>query len=107
MNIQAACILSAVGSLKKLKLRLAGSHQFLLSNEKYEIVSATGTLSKNGCHVHVSAASIEGAVVGGHLVEDNLIFTTCELVILEIENFSFKRELDPETTFNELKIYSN
>ena len=104
-RIKAACILSAVGSLEKLNLRLANSNKTYSVVEKFEIVSATGTLSENGCHIHISAANQEGQVIGGHLLEQNKIFTTCELVILQLENFEFKREPDLTTGFNELKIY--
>jgi predicted DNA-binding protein with PD1-like motif len=104
-QIKAACILSAVGSLQQAHLRLANSSQTLKIDRKFEIVSATGTLSENGCHVHISIADDKGQVLGGHLLDGNLIFTTCELVIMEIADTEFKRELDPATTFNELKIY--
>lgn len=105
-KIKAACILSAVGSLQKANLRLANSNSTYTEEKNFEIVSATGTLSENGCHVHISIADSEGKVLGGHLLEKNLIYTTCELVILEIPNTEFKRELDPTTTFDELKIIS-
>lgn len=104
-KITAACILSAVGSLDKINLRLANSDKVLSLTEKFEIVSATGTLSDSGCHIHISAADNTGKVIGGHLLDQNRIFTTCELVILQLENFEFKRELDPATGFNELKVY--
>lgn len=104
-KIKAACLLSVVGSLQKINLRLANSSQTITSEQKYEIVSATGTLSENGCHIHLSAADSTAQVIGGHLLDENIIFTTCELIILELVDFEFKRELDPMTTFNELKIY--
>ena len=104
-KIRAACILSAVGSLQKANLRLADSKNILTLQKKFEIVSATGTISQEGCHVHISIADSEGHVLGGHLMDQNIIFTTCELVILEISEVEFKRELDPQTNFKELKIY--
>lgn len=104
-KIVAGCVLSAVGSLNNLKIRLAGTNRFLEKKENFEIVSMTGTISTNGCHIHLSAANSIGEVVGGHLVENNLIYTTCEIVFLELKDFQFNRELDPTTTFNELKIY--
>lgn len=104
-HISAGCILSAVGSLSKLRLRLAGSQKHLESDAKYEIVSITGTISKNGSHLHISVADDSAHVFGGHLVNGNLIFTTCEIVLLSLSNQEFKRELDPATGFNELSIY--
>lgn len=104
-NILAGCILSAVGSLKTVKLRLANSQNIFESKENFEIVSATGTVSKNGCHLHISVADSNGKVTGGHLLDDNKIHTTCEVVILSIQDQEFKRELDAATGFNELAIY--
>ncbi len=104
-GIKAGCILSAVGSLQKLNLRLASGSKTYSRDQKYEIVSATGTIAENGCHVHLSVSDSNGEVVGGHLIEKNEIYTTCELIILEIFNVEFHRELDSATTFNELKIY--
>lgn len=103
-NILAGCVLSAVGSLEVVKLRLAGSQGLFESDEKYEVVSVTGTVSKNGCHLHISVADSKGQVTGGHLMDGNRIYTTCEIVILSMVDLEFKRELDPATGFNELKI---
>lgn len=103
-NISAGCIISAVGSLKIAKLRLAGSNSFFEAKGNFEIVSITGTISKNGSHVHIALADEAGKVTGGHLTDGNLIYTTCELVLLSIENQEFTREHDPVTGFNEIKI---
>lgn len=105
-DVKAGCIVSAVGSLKHAKIRLADSTKIFESPQKFEIVSITGTISTSGCHIHLSLADSEGKVVGGHLLEGNTIYTTCELVILKLVNTEFKRELDPETGYNELKIIS-
>ena len=103
-NISAGCILSAVGSLKIAKLRLAGSDTFFEAKGKFEIVSITGTISKNGSHIHTALADESGKVTGGHLTEGNIIYTTCELVLLSLEKQEFKREYDPATGFNELVV---
>lgn len=103
-NIAAGAVISAVGSLSKSHLRLAGSGEFFEATEKFEIVSATGSVSKNGCHLHISIADARGRVIGGHLVEGNMIFTTCELVIAVIPGIEFTREHDALTGYNELQI---
>lgn len=103
-NIQAACIASSVGSLKKLKLRLANSKTFLEKIENFEIISLNGTISVHGIHLHASVSDEQGRVFGGHLMDQNIIYTTCELVILELPGFSFTREMDSATGFKELKV---
>lgn len=59
----------------------------------------------HGCHLHLSVADSKGLVYGGHLVENNLIYTTCELVLVELQGFEFKRAFDPKTNYNELVTY--
>lgn len=103
-SIFAGCIVSSVGSLSQVHLRLACSQNFLFKIEYFEILSLNGTVSKDGLHLHMSVADKTGATVGGHVVDDNIIFTTCELVILELTKHTFSRELDPQTKFNELII---
>jgi predicted DNA-binding protein with PD1-like motif len=103
-NIQAGCILSSVGSLKVLNLRLAKSKTFLEQTENFEILSLNGTISVHGLHVHASVSNSEGTVFGGHLMDGNIIYTTCELVILELTDYNFRRNLDAATGFKELHI---
>ncbi|MFZ3229078.1 MAG: PPC domain-containing DNA-binding protein [Pseudobdellovibrio sp.] len=106
-NISAGCILSSVGSLKKLNLRLANSKGFLNRDENLEIISLNGTISKNGIHLHASVSDGTGQVLGGHVAEGNIIYTTCELIIADLQNFQFKREHDSNTGFQELQIITS
>lgn len=43
-------------------------------------------------------------MIGGHLDNDCLIYTTAEIVIGESENFIFTREVNEQTGFKELII---
>ena len=45
-----------------------------------------------------------GNVIGGHVVGNLKVFTTCELVLLECAGLVFARELDPRTGFKELVV---
>ena len=74
-------------------------------NDRFEIVSLVGTLAGSG-HLHTSLADAKGAVLGGHVVGDMVVFTTAEIVIGECEQITFKRELDPRTGFGELTVNS-
>ncbi|MEQ1722124.1 MAG: PPC domain-containing DNA-binding protein [Pseudobdellovibrio sp.] len=103
-TIQAGCIVSGIGSLKKAKIRLANSSEFFESVSFFEIVSLSGSLSVNGCHIHISIADKDGNIKGGHLVDDNLIYTTAEIVILKLSGQTYEREFDSITGFKELKI---
>ena len=104
LSIESGVILSGVGSLKYVRLRLAGGDQFYESPEPHEIVSITGTLSNEGMHVHLSVANRMGQVLGGHLVDGCQVYTTIELVVGELEGLRFGREPDEKTGYRELSV---
>ena len=106
-NIKAGVILSLVGSLDKVSLRYAGrkgADSFDQAIASYEIVSATGTLSSDGCHIHIAVSDERGQTKGGHLVKGCRIRTTTELVVLVFEDVEYKRLLDKKTGFDELEV---
>ena len=72
--------------------------------ERFEIVSLTGTVSRHGCHLHMALSDHQGNVVGGHVLEGCEVFTTAEIVIGECVNHVFSREHDEETGFDELVV---
>ena len=102
--LAAATVVSCVGSLAKINLRLADAQKFLCRQQPYEIVSLVGTLSSVGCHLHISLADEVGSVCGGHLLDGCLIYTTAELVILELCGMEFRREFDAATGYAELLL---
>lgn len=103
-NLEAACILTCVGSLTQATLRLAGESEATVYEGRFEIVSLVGTLSKYGSHYHISIADSTGRTYGGHLLKGCSIYTTAEIVIGVLTNLSFKREYDSATGYAELKI---
>lgn len=103
-NIKAGIIGSCVGCCDEVNFRLAGGEKFYHSKKDYEIVSATGTISEDGVHIHVSFSDDEGVTVGGHLSDGCIVNTTCEVCIIEIDNYKLTREFDEETGYKELVI---
>lgn len=107
-NIQAGIILAAVGGLQKAVLRLSklanGEHPVKTIEGPLEIVSCTGTLSKEGCHIHLSVSDREGNCYGGHLKKGSTVFVTIELVFGVFEDVVYKRIFDEQTGFKELSI---
>lgn len=106
-NIKAGCILSAVGCLNKLVLRTAGAKSTETIEDDFEIVSATGTISKDGCHIHISVSDNKLKTYGGHLKKGCRVNTTVELVLLELDSIVFSREMDEKTGYKELVIKEN
>jgi uncharacterized protein len=104
-DIKAGYIITCVGSLKKATLRLANQPEATVWNDKFEIVSLVGTLSsESGAHLHASISDGTGKTIGGHLMDDNLVYTTAEIVIGEVLDLKFSRQLDSITTYKELFI---
>ena len=63
-EIQAGCVVSAVGGLNQAALRFAGRSVPRLFKRRFEIVSLVGTLAPNGVHLHLSIADAWGRVTG-------------------------------------------
>jgi predicted DNA-binding protein with PD1-like motif len=103
-SIEAASILSAVGSLKKATLRFANQPRGESLEGPFEIVSLSGTLSKDSMHLHASISDSKGTTRGGHLTGENRIHTTLELVIGVYPSVKFAREKDPVTGYAELLV---
>src|SRR5687768_7349775 len=103
-NIRAGFVLSAVGSLTKVALRLANRKDTHTLEGHFEIVSLNGTIGPDGPHLHIAVSGGEGITTGGHVTAGCVVFTTVELVIGEAVGLLFHRDTDPRTTFKELSI---
>ncbi|CAB9527760.1 dNA-binding protein [Seminavis robusta] len=126
---QSAFVMTAVGSLSTVTLRMAATDkQEPRSSKKrkaqdegvslagstalqvktfpnhFEIVSLVGTFSKGGGkHLHMSVSNAQGQVLGGHLVGGK-VFTTLELVLGTMPGVAFTREMDEISGYKELVV---
>ena len=97
-NIQYAVILSAVGSVKNVRLRgIKSGSKLPITPARVNIHELEGPLellSLNGniipgdaamidCHLHIMAGKSSGEVIGGHLYEAQ-VFATCEIILTEL-----------------------
>ncbi len=102
-NLKAGVIVSAVGSFRTASLRFAGANEATTITGPLEVVSVTGTISEKGMHVHLSVSDANGKTIGGHLMPGCKVFTTIELVIVDLsDDWSFERKTDEHTTYLEL-----
>ena len=103
-NIEAGCVLSAVGSLTHATLRLANRDHYSEYDGHFEIVSMTGTVSAHGSHLHVSISDGDGKTIGGHLVPGCKIYTTAEIVLAIFKDVVYKREYAEDSGYEELVV---
>jgi predicted DNA-binding protein with PD1-like motif len=103
-NLQAAFILSAIGSFKQVALRFADQPSSAVWQGRYEMLSLQGTLSVHGLHLHMAIADSQGQAFGGHLMDGCIIYTTAEIIIGASDDFIFLRRPDTQTGFLELAI---
>ena len=103
-HIEAGWMMTCVGSLTQTNIRFANQPAGVKANGHFEIVSLVGTLSTNGCHLHLSVSDRLGVTTGGHLLEENIVYTTAEIVIGESKRHVFARENDGLTPWKELQV---
>mmetsp|Transcript_31209 Transcript_31209/g.89553 ORF Transcript_31209/g.89553 Transcript_31209/m.89553 type:complete len:331 (-) Transcript_31209:92-1084(-) len=103
-ELDAAVVLTCVGSTGQTTLRPAGVPKPKVFEGKFEIVSMTGTLSRAGHHLHMSISDPECNVFGGHMMEGCIVRTTAEIALSVLEGLEFTRPLDARTGYDELSI---
>jgi len=107
-KFSAATIISAVGSLSRVVICMAGAssdkQDIRTYDGKYEIVSLIGNIGQDRSHIHISFSDKNGDVIGGHLKEGAIVHTTAELVFAVEGSISFGEIEDSKTGFKELKV---
>lgn len=103
-DVDSAVVLSSVGCVSKLSVRLAGASDFLDVEEDFEILSINGTISKGKAHLHICCSDVFGNSIGGHLMDGTIVNTTCELVIGILEEYESNRTYDPSTGYDEIEF---
>ena len=103
-DIAAGWLVTCAGSLTNYNIRFANEEKGSTGSGHFEIVSLTGTVSKNGCHLHISISDSTGRTIGGHLLMGCSIYTTAEIVMQSAPQLIFKREKDGSTPWEELQI---
>lgn len=103
-RIDAGAMLTCVGSLTDVTLRLANQDGPSVWQGHFEIVSLVGTLSTNGSHLHLSVSDSTGRTIGGHLLSGCKIYTTAEIVVGVMPSLNYVREPDPTFGYQELVV---
>ncbi|MGF1770625.1 DNA-binding protein [Enterovibrio makurazakiensis] len=103
-DIQAGCVVSVVGCLSSINMRLADSVSVFQKDACFEILSLSGTLTPEHIHLHISVADEEGGAWGGHLLDGTIVSHTAEICLLAFSNYQFNREFDADTGYTELVV---
>lgn len=103
-QFKAAFIATCVGSLEQMHVRYANEENGTLLKGHFEIVSLVGTFSDTSSHIHISASDSTGKTLGGHLLDNSLIYTTAEIVIGELTDLEFNRSTDSTYGYKELDV---
>lgn len=103
-GMQAACIISAVGSLSRAVLRYADQPDGTRMEEPLELITLSGTLGPDGVHLHASVATARGEMRGGHVMPGCIVRTTAEIVLAPLPGWVFSREHDAATGYKELVV---
>ena len=101
---RAAFVIAGIGSLSRARLRLAGKEQPEALDGDLEILTLAGSVSTDGAHLHMSVADEKGQVIGGHVGYDCVVRTTAEVLLVLLPEWSFTRERDSVTGFDELVV---
>ena len=103
-HLQAASIVSVVGSLTNVALRFANKPETTTLTGHFEVVAMSGYLAANEFHCHLAVSDGEGKTLGGHLMAGNRVYTTLVVVIQEHLGLRYRREFDPTSNYQELVI---
>ena len=103
-SIQACFVMTCVGSLKKINIRLACGLTYLSLTQNFEIVSLVGNISMEREHLHIGLSDSEGKAFGGHLMDGNIVYTTAEIVLGVLPELKFSKALCEKSGWEELTI---
>jgi predicted DNA-binding protein with PD1-like motif len=103
-KIKAGAIVSCAGSLEQFNIRFANQERGTQQKGFFEIVSLSGTFSESSSHIHISVSDDKGNTIGGHLLGNNLVYTTAEIIIIDLVDLEFTREKDATYGYPELVV---
>lgn len=103
-GLKAVSIVSVVGSLNTALLRYANTGVWAEVSGHFEIVSLVGTIDEKGEHLHISLSDRTGKTIGAHFGVGSAVYTTAEIVLAELEDLSFRRELCAKSGWEELIV---
>ncbi len=103
-GVQAAFVLSGIGSLRPACIRLAGAGQTVQLAGDTELLTLAGSVAPGASHLHLSVADAAGRVIGGHAAYGCTVRTTAEVLLALLPGWAFAREPVAATGWAELVV---
>lgn len=103
-EVKAAIVLCGIGSVKEVCIRKAKAETIFRDQNEYEIIALQGTIANGKAHLHIALTDDKMRTIGGHLMVDTIINTTAEIVLMELQEYEFEREIDDKTGYTELIV---
>jgi predicted DNA-binding protein with PD1-like motif len=97
-------VVCGIGSLESLVIRFADQDEAVVLAGPQEVITLTGSLTRDGAHLHLVVADVTGRTLGGHLCHGSRVRTTMEIMLLCPEGWQLGRERDAATGHLELTI---
>lgn len=97
-----AFVVCGIGSLDSPRLRFAATDGETVVDGPCELVTLSGSVTLDGAHLHMTVASGDGAVLGGHVAYGNAVRTTVEALLCEPAGWTLHRVQDHRTGYLEL-----
>ena len=66
----------------------------------------SGSVARNGAHLHMALSTATGQVFGGHVAPGCIVRTTAEVLLALLPEWAFAREPDAATGYDELVVRS-
>jgi predicted DNA-binding protein with PD1-like motif len=92
-------IVSLVGTLESSSLSQVENEMIVLKNSDIDFNDVYG-------HIHISVADSTGLVRGGHLMSGCIVYTTAEVVLMEMDTIQFSRRPCSMSGYDELHVSS-
>ena len=103
-GLKAVSIVTVVGSLTKASLRFANTGVWVEREGHFEIVSLVGTVDAKADHLHIALSDRHGVTTGAHFGPGSSVYTTAEIVLAELTDLDFTRELCALSGYEELIV---
>lgn len=103
-GVQAAFVLSGIGSLRPACLRLAGAERTVELAGDTELLTLAGSIGPGVSHLHLSVADAAGRVTAGHAAYGCTVRTTAEVLLALLPGWDFTRKTDARTGWAELVV---